>query len=246
MNSIELEAYRLHMKDIQVRLCRGQVIGLAGMEGSGQDLFLRACGGLLRPVGGKVIVNGIDMTGKSYHAFQDHGVAFLPASRLEEGLIPGLSLTEHFTLTRDSGGIFVDWKKGESLAQERIQEFNIRGTPSSPVEALSGGNQQRALLALLKQPLAVILMEHPTRGLDIESTIYIWKKLKERCAQGAAILFISSDLEEILRYSDDVLVFFNGQISSPLPATTTSINELGQLIGGKGWLAASPVQKDGV
>jgi len=79
------------------------------------------------------------------------------------------------------------------------------------------------------------LMEHPTRGLDIESAIWIWGKLKDRCKDGTAIVFISSDLEEILHYSDRILVFFAGQVSVPISANTTNVDQLGQLIGGKGW-----------
>ncbi len=244
LRNFALEDHRLKIRPSTLDVCEGQVIGLAGMEGSGQDLFLRACGGLVRPVGGKIIVKDHDLTGKSYHVFQEHGVAFLPASRLEEGLIPGLTLTEHFLLTQGGESLCIDWKRGDTLAQERIREYNIHGRPDSLVESLSGGNQQRALLALLSMPLSLILMEHPTRGLDIESTIYTWKKLKERCDQGAAILFISSDLEEILRYSDQVLVFFSGQISAPLPAAETSLNQLGQLIGGKGWQEAQPALQE--
>jgi ABC-type uncharacterized transport system ATPase subunit len=81
----------------------------------------------------------------------------------------------------------------------------------------------------------LILLEHPTRGLDIESTLYIWGKLKERCAQGAAIVFISADLDEVLQYSDRVVVFFAGRVSPPLPAEGLSVEQLGELIGGKGW-----------
>ena len=147
----------------------GEVIGLAGMEGSGQRLFLRTCGGMYRPVAGKIVVNGKNLTGKTYHTFVDQGVRYVPASRMEEGLIPGLTLTEHFVLAGEKTGAFVDWEKAENTATERIADFNIRGKPVSRVEALSGGNQQRALLALLRTPLSLILMEHPTRGLDIES-----------------------------------------------------------------------------
>jgi simple sugar transport system ATP-binding protein len=205
------------------------------MEGSGQDLFIRACAGLVRPVGGRILLNGRDLTGKSYHAFKRAGVNFLPAARLEEGLIPGLSLTDHFILAEQPRGIFIDREAGLRLAQERINAFNIRGTPRTPVEALSGGNQQRAELALLQDPLSLILLEHPTRGLDIESVIYIWNKLRERCRLQSAIIFISSDLEEILQYSNRVLVFFSGRVSQPLEADQTSVEQLGQLIGGKGW-----------
>jgi simple sugar transport system ATP-binding protein len=87
----------------------------------------------------------------------------------------------------------------------------------------------------MKTPLNLILMEHPTRGLDVESSIYIWSKMKERCRQGSAIIFISSDLDELLQYSDRILVFFAGKVSVPLEAETITIDRLGELIGGKGW-----------
>jgi simple sugar transport system ATP-binding protein len=235
LNDIALEDARLKLRDVSLELRAGEVIGLAGMEGSGQSRFLRACAGMIRPVSGKILVNGRDMTGKPYHAFKRRGVEFLPASRLEEGLVPGLTLTEHFMLAEKPRGLFIDREYGQKLAEERIQSFNIKGAPGTPVESLSGGNQQRALLSLLNDPLRLVLIEHPTRGLDIESVIYIWSKLKERCRQGAAIIFISSDLEEILQYSDRVLVFFSGKVSQPLEASRTSLEELGQLIGGKGW-----------
>ncbi len=230
-----IEDYRLRLDNVNLELNSGEVIGLAGMEGSGQRPFLRACAGLTRPIQGRVIVGEHDLTGKSYLTYKKHGVGFLPASRLEEGLIPGLSLTDHFILSEEARGMFIDRPLWEQEARERIDSFNIRGTPLSLVESLSGGNQQRALLALLNTPLSLIFLEHPTRGLDIESVIYIWGKLKERCRQGTAIIFISSDLEEILQYSDRVLVFFSGHVSPPLDAAATSVEQLGQLIGGKGW-----------
>jgi len=213
----------------------GEVIGLAGMEGSGQGLFLRAVGGMIHTVGGKILINGHDLTGRSYQTFKKHGVAFLPAARLEEGLVSGLNLTEHFILAEEAKGFFINWDKGRLLAQERIKAFDVRGTPANTVESLSGGNQQRALLALLRDPLNLLLLEHPTRGLDIESTIYIWSKLKERCKQGTSILFISSDLEEILQSSDRVMVFFSGRVTPPMDATGMTSETLGELIGGKNW-----------
>jgi simple sugar transport system ATP-binding protein len=220
---------------VNLEASQGEVIGLAGMEGSGQRQFLQACAGLIRPVEGRVCISGNDITGKSYHRFMDAGVVYVPASRLEEGLIPGLNITDHFTLLQENHGLFIQRDKMREMAQQRIEEFNIRGTPASRVEALSGGNQQRALLSLMRSPLSLVLLEHPTRGLDMESAIYIWSKLKERCKQGTSILFISSDLEEVLHYSDRILVFFGGKVSSPIDATTTNVDQLGQLIGGKGW-----------
>jgi len=235
LRDMSVEDYRLKVRDVSLDVSGGEVIGLAGMEGSGQGLFLRAIAGMVRTVGGRITIEGRDLTGRSYHTFKKNGVAFLPAARLEEGMVPGLTLTEHFILAEQAEGFFINWDKGQQLAQSRIQEFNVRGTPSSTVESLSGGNQQRALLALLRVPLALIMLEHPTRGLDIESTIYIWSKLKERCRQGTSILFISSDLEEILQYSDRVLVFFSGKVTPPLQADRLTTEKLGELIGGSGW-----------
>ncbi len=235
LKDASVEGHRLKIRDVSLDARAGEVIGLAGMEGSGQGLFLRSVAGLVRTVAGRILVSGKDLTGRYYHAFKKEGVAFLPASRLEEGLAAGLSLTEHFVLAERPGGFLVDWGQGHQLAERRISDFNIRGTPATPVESLSGGNQQRALLALLRDPLRLLLLEHPTRGLDIESTIYIWSKLKERCRQGTCILFISSDLEEILQYSDRVLVFFSGRVSPALDAQALTSDRLGQLIGGKGW-----------
>jgi ABC-type uncharacterized transport system ATPase subunit len=235
LRNLSVEDYRLKVQNVSLDMCCGEVIGLAGMEGSGQGLFLRSVAGLTRTVGGRILLNNKDLTGCSYHVFKQHGVAFLPAARLEEGLAAGMSLTEHFVLAEERHGLFIDWEASRQLTQKRIEEFNIRGTPTSQVEALSGGNQQRALLALLRDPLNLLLLEHPTRGLDIESTIYIWSKLKERCRQGTSILFISSDLEEILQYCDRVMVFFSGRVTPPLDSGGMTSETLGQLIGGKGW-----------
>ncbi len=235
LQGMSVEDYRLKVKDVSLEVRRGEIIGLAGMEGSGQGLFLRAIAGLVRTVGGRIVIEGHDLTGSSYHTFKKYGVAFLPASRLEEGMVPGLTLTEHFILAEKTDGFFINWDKGRDLAQTRIQEFNVRGTPTSRVESLSGGNQQRALLALLRVPLPLLMLEHPTRGLDIESTIYIWSKLKERCSLGTSIIFISSDLEEILQYSDRVLVFFSGKVTPPLQVSSLTTEKLGELIGGSGW-----------
>ncbi len=233
LKGLSVEDYRLKVRDLSLEVASGEVIGLAGMEGSGQGLFLRSVAGLVRTVGGRIILRGKDLTGRSYHAFKRQGAAFLPAARLEEGLATGLDLTEHFVLAEVPGVFFIDWREGRRLAQHRIDDFNIHGTPASRIESLSGGNQQRALLALLREPLTLLLLEHPTRGLDVESAIYIWSKLKERCRRGTSILFISSDLEEILQYSDRVVVFFGGKATAPLKAEGLTSEMLGQLIGGK-------------
>jgi general nucleoside transport system ATP-binding protein len=217
---------------LQVRA--GEVVALAGLEGSGQRQFLRACAGLVRPVDGRVRIAGRDLTGRPYREFLGAKVAYVPAGRLDEALIPGLTITEHLALTDRRPTVFVDWRGAARSAAQRIHEFNIRGTPRTAVEALSGGNQQRALLALLPDDLTVLLVEHPTRGLDVESAEYVWGRLLERRMAGTAIVFSSSDLDEILERSDRVLVFFNGRVAEPLDARQTTVERLGELIGGIG------------
>lgn len=235
LNGVGIESYRMRIRNINLEVCKGETLGLAGMEGSGQGLFLRSCAGLIRPIAGKVLINNKDVTGKSYLQYKKAGVAYVPAARLEEGLIPGLTLTEHFILAEEQEGFVINRDHAVRFSKERISDFSIKGYPESRIEMLSGGNQQRALLALLRTPLDLLLLEHPTRGLDIESTIWIWHKLKERCKQGTSVVFISSDLEELLQYSDRILVFFGGRVSEPLDARKTTVNQLGELIGGKGW-----------
>jgi ABC-type uncharacterized transport system ATPase subunit len=235
LTGLSIEDARLEIKGVSLEAQYGEVIGLAGMEGSGQRQFLRTLGGLIRPVEGKIALGSKDLTGKSYHTFLESGISYMPAARLEEGLITGLTLTEHFILADQSEGFMIDKNKAQQVTKDRIGSFSIKGTPASQIEELSGGNQQRALLALCRDPVKLLLLEHPTRGLDIESAIWIWGKLKERCKQSTTIFFISSDLEEILQYSDRILVFFGGKVSQPIESVETSVEQLGQLIGGKGF-----------
>lgn len=236
ITDLETEDQRLQIKGVNLEVHAGEVIGLAGMEGSGQRLFLRTCGGLIRPVGSsRISINDENLTRQAYSKFLKMGVAYVPADRMEEGLIPGLTLNEHFALAEKATGFLINHAEVQLITEERIKAFNIQGMPLNCVEELSGGNQQRALMALLRQQLNLLLVEHPARGLDIESTIWIWNTLKERCKQGAAIIFISSDLDQILRYSDRILVFFGGKVSAPILASETTVDQIGQLIGGKGF-----------
>jgi simple sugar transport system ATP-binding protein len=246
LEDIVIEDRRTTIGPATLHAGQHEVIGLAGMEGSGQQLLLRACAGLIRPVHGRLRLAGQDVLGQSYRGFRQRGVAFMPASRLEEGLIPGLDLTEHFALTEPNAGLLIQRQAAQARTATQIEAFRIRGTPASPVEALSGGNQQRALLALVGEDLSLLLLEHPTRGLDIESVVWIWEKLKDRCRRGTAIVFVSSDLDEILHYSDRIHVFFGGRVSPSLEARTTTVEQLGQLIGGKGWPALPRQQRDDV
>jgi len=223
----------LSTSDLTLSVRAREVVGLAGLEGSGQRTFLRACAGLLAPDRGRLVVDDRDLTGRTYQAFREAGVHIMPAGRLEEGLLSGFTIAEHVALTVGSDRFVIDWQAATKEAQRRIGRFSIVGTASTPADALSGGNQQRLLLSLMPSDVRLLLMEHPTRGLDLESADWVWTQLLERRAQGTAIVFSSADLDELLRYSDRILVFFSGRVLKVLVGRETTGEDLGRLIGGK-------------
>jgi len=233
VEGLVLRSDRLEMHIEQLAVQRGEVLGVAGLEGSGQQLFLLACAGLERPAAGTIRVADRDLTHKSYRDFLQAGVCYLPADRLRDGLISGLTIQEHVALRASDHGLFINRAAAVAQAERAIATFNIRGRPDTLVERLSGGNQQRTQLALMPSPLNVLLMEHPTRGLDIESTLWVWQQLIARCKQGTAIVFASSDLDEIVQYSDRVMVFSGGRVSPPMVAAALTADSLGQMIGGR-------------
>jgi simple sugar transport system ATP-binding protein len=224
---------RSGLKDCSIVIRQSQIVGLAGLEGSGQAVFLRLAGGIQQATGGSILVAGRTMDSRNHHAFQQHGVAFMPASRLEEGLIAGMSITEHFALQQNHSSFMVKWLAARSLASESIQNFRIKGTPDSMVESLSGGNQQRLLLSFLPENPKLLLLENPTRGLDVDSVIWVWQHLQGYCRRMTSIVFSSSELDEILMVADRVLVFFNGRIIKDVESAHTDVHELGMAIAGK-------------
>jgi len=232
MESVSASGGRAGLQPFDFRLGRGEIVGLAGLEGSGQELFLRVAAGLRKPVQGRIRIKGVDMAGRDHHAFMEEGITFLPSARLEEGLMPGLTIAEHFAL-RFGKGVQVSWKKAADRATEGIRQFRIVGDPESPAEALSGGNQQRLLLALLPSNPLILLLEHPTRGLDLDSVRWVWEKLTAFAAKGASILFSSSELDEILQVADRVAVFYNGSVVKDARCCDTSLHEVAQAIAGK-------------
>ena len=129
-------------------------------------------------------MGGEDVARWSYHHMQKAGMAYVAAGRLEEGLVAGLSMTEHLVLAQPDHSYFVDWDGARKDMESRIEHYQIVGRPESNADELSGGNQQRLLFALLKSPLKLLLLEHPTRGLDVRSTNYIWELLYRRREEG--------------------------------------------------------------
>jgi simple sugar transport system ATP-binding protein len=228
-----LTDHLLTVPDITLSANAGEVIGLAGLEGSGQRLMLRACAGLLAPESGHITLDSKDLTGKRYFEFMANGVHYLPAGRLEEGLLQGMTITDHFALAGKNRRFFIDWRAAEQNAAERIREYSIKGRPASTVESLSGGNQQRVLLAMFPEKLKLLLMEHPTRGLDIQSANWVWEQILQRRQSGTAIIFASADLDELLQYCDRIMVFFAGRVLQVVNAKETNVDQLGFLIGGK-------------
>lgn len=224
---------RLELQPLNLKIFAGETFGLAGLEGSGQELLLKAIAGLLPMKQGRILLDGKHLGSLSYHKARRMGIAYVAAGRLEEGLVAGLTLTEHMALVDEHPGFFVDWDGNRQRSAARIQDYQVVGTPDSQVEQLSGGNQQRFLFALLPSSLEIILLEHPTRGLDLRSMDWIWQQMDERRKAGNAIVFISADLEEIIERSDRIAVFSAGRMSRIVDASKTSVNELGHLIGGQ-------------
>jgi simple sugar transport system ATP-binding protein len=232
VTDLSVTGRRVSLKDVNFEVEAGQVIGLAGLDGSGQEAFLRACAGLQQPTKGELFLNGQNITRWDYHRRMQCGISYAPAGRLEEGLVGGLTLAEHFALVGQHGG-WVNWKGATERAVRSISHYNIKGRPDSEIQMLSGGNQQRTLLSLLPADLKLLLLENPTRGLDVESARWVWSQLLDRRTQGTAIVFTSPDLDEIMEYSDQIVVFFNGRetlVDDPAKVTPA---QLGHLIGGK-------------
>jgi simple sugar transport system ATP-binding protein len=233
MDGVSASGGRGGLSPCHVAVRQGEVVGLAGLEGSGQGLFLRLAAGLERPETGKIRVAGEDMTGKDHHAYRTRGVTFLPAGRLEEGLMPGLTITEHFALHQEQG-MMIHWPKARERAEQGIERFRIRGSPLSMAESLSGGNQQRLLLALLPAKPSLLLLEHPTRGLDMDSVQWVWEKLMAYASEGTSLVFSSAELDEIFQMAGRVLVFFNGVVVKDVRTCDATMDELAKAIAGKG------------
>jgi simple sugar transport system ATP-binding protein len=173
------------------------------------------------------------MNKKDYHSFKNKGVAYLPGSRLEQGLIPGLNVAQHVSFQDRQKGFFVKRLHAVESAKKRIADFRIKAEPESLVESLSGGNQQRLLLSFLPEDPVLLLLENPTRGLDMESVFWVWEYLHQYSQRKASIVFSSSELDEILMNADRVLVFFDGAVIKDTRTDQTDVQELGRAIAGK-------------
>jgi simple sugar transport system ATP-binding protein len=233
IKDLKVATYRIQIDGISFTVNKGEVLGLAGLEGSGQGLLLRACAGLEEIDGGEIIVDGEIINDQEYHQRRENDVAFMGSGRLEEGLITGMTLTEHMVLAAEEHDFVINWKQAEVETKSKINTYQVIGQSSSTADQLSGGNQQRFMFSMLRTPLKLILLENPTRGLDVRSTNWIWEQLYERRSDGTAIVFLSADLDEVVDRSDRIAVFSGGKMSRIVNANETNVDELGHLIGGQ-------------
>ncbi len=224
----------VQLQNLTLELPPGRIIGLAGLDGSGQQILLRLLAGRMRPEMGRVLVAGTDLTAASAIAYREAGIEYLPADRMLDGIVGAMNLTDHFALLQ-RGTALVDWAAAEAQARAAIAGYAIKATPQTPLLSLSGGNQQRAMLALVPPDCRGLACEQPTRGLDVASARAIWARLLDRRTAGCTIVFASPDLDELMTYSDELLVFFAGRVSPPLPRAELSSARLAELIGGVGF-----------
>ena len=207
--------YGIALRQGSLSVRAGEIVGVAAVEGNGQRELLRAVAGRIAPLRGKLQVA--------------QPVGFIPEDRTSEGLIPALSLTENVVLGLGDEGPWIhggriDWREAAARTAELIRDFEIKAPgPGARAAELSGGNQQKLVVAReLSRIPAVIVAENPTRGLDIGATAAIHGRLRSAAAAGAAVLFYSADLDEVLYLADRVIVLTRGMISEAPPGASRS------------------------
>jgi len=214
------------VRGVDLQVCRGQIIGIAGVAGNGQRELAEALAGLRTSTSGEILLDGVDITAASPSERIGLGLGFVPEDRLGMGLAPGLTLEDNLALKSyrqrpQSRGMLLSMSSIRERASELVDRFDIRGGRKGlPVRLLSGGNLQRAILAreLSQQPKA-LLAASPTRGLDVAAIEAIQRLLLEQRELGTAVLLISEDLEELRSLSDLILVMYEGEIvGQVLPA----------------------------
>jgi simple sugar transport system ATP-binding protein len=221
--------------DLEVRA--GEILGIAGVAGNGQDELVEALVGLRRPTAGKVTLDGVDITGHDPRSVYGDGVAYVPADRHRFGIVLSFPLTDNLVLTSYhrppyARGLLRDDAAIRRTAVERIEAFDVRA-PSADVQAstLSGGNQQKVIVAReFARDLKLLVLDQPTRGLDVGSIEFIHRQAVAKRDAGTAILLVSAELDEVLELSDRVAVMFRGQIVGMFDGRTADKYEVGLLM----------------
>lgn len=229
----------LALRGISFAVQRGEILGIAGVAGNGQRELVEVITGLRPSTGGRVTVLGRDVTNLSARAVHQAGVAHIPEDRMRMGIVPGMSVAENLVL-RDyrrppfSRGPVMNRQAIGQFARRMISEYEIiTPGPATPARLLSGGNIQKMILSreLAGHP-DVVVAAHPTSGLDVSAAEQIHRLLLKRREEGAAVLLVSEDLDEVLALSDRVAVLFSGEIVGVVDTATADRERIGLLMMG--------------
>jgi general nucleoside transport system ATP-binding protein len=227
------------LKDLSLTVSKGEILGIAGVDGNGQSEMAEIVSGLRKIQSGHVTIDGRDITGMSPKQIREWGLAYIPEDRLNTGLILEYTIAENLILDRwysrpYSGKIFLDKHEMKRFADEIVTNFDVR-TPSLDIQVrfLSGGNLQKIVLGReLSKEHKLLIAHNPTRGLDVGAAEYVHKQLFKQKASGVAVLLLTLDLDEILLVSDRIAVIYAGTIMGVFDRTTADVDKIGPLMGG--------------
>lgn len=231
---------RLAVQDLSFEVREGEVFGVAGVEGNGQSELVQALTGLRRPEAGEIWLGGERVPSLDPLSLYRRGLAHVPEDKARFGLALGFGVVENSILGRQREPQFVGWfgrLRGPVIlryAEELVRRFRVVAPDlTTPVRSLSGGNQQRLLVGreISKEPRLVVAM-HPTRGLDVASTLYIRELLVQMRDAGKAVLLVSADLDEVLELSDRIAVMYGGRFLGLGPVEEFRRETVGLLMGG--------------
>jgi ABC-type uncharacterized transport system ATPase subunit len=227
------------LNNVNLELNAGEILGLAGVEGNGQSELIELIMGLVKPANGKVEILGLDASKSLTKEIRNAGVAYIPQDRQRDGLLMSAPLWENRVLGHQFASPMANnmWvNRGEAIKDSKrvVSEFDVR-TPGINVlaSALSGGNQQKFIVGReLSGNPRVIVAAQPTRGVDVGAQAIIWDQLMKARSEGAGILLISADLDELFSLSDRIAVIYSGSIVSTLDPNKTTPEELGLAMTG--------------
>lgn len=227
------------VKNLSLEVHRGEVLGIAGIDGNGQSELIQALTGLRKIESGTITINGKDATNNKPREITEIGVGHVPEDRHKYGLVLPLPLSENITLQTyyqepfSKKGI-LNFTEIQQYAKRLIEEYDVRTTSEQALAAsLSGGNQQKAIIAReVDRDPELLIVAQPTRGLDVGAIEYIHKRLVEQRDKNKGVLLVSFELDEILNVSDRIAVIHAGEIVGIVDPKETSENELGLLMAG--------------
>lgn len=230
---------RRQLDDLSLQVASGEILGVAGVDGNGQRELALAITGVIRPAGGEIIANGQPLVGRTPRQIADAGVRHIPEDRQQMGLILEFPVADNFVLKAFDRAPYtahglLQPSAISAYAQMLIERFDVRTpSPSLPVTSLSGGNQQKVVLGReIDSNPRVLVAAQPTRGLDVGATEYVHKALLAQRDAGAAILLISTELEEVLALSDRIVVIYEGRIVGEVPGDRANAQKIGLMMAG--------------